>query len=141
MTTSDEIKLNMARAFFASAWADLQDEKDPDDETAVNLSGREIMDAMPDDMDPAAVHAASTLLMDMERLNGKPISDVYHYAVEVKELCRGDRTLNPEMFGHYCAMQAMGHGVGLWDAFGDAVYQAIKVPYVEFGSHSLERDY
>jgi hypothetical protein len=135
------IKASMAKAFFASAWADLQEEKDADDETAVNLSGREIMDVMPADIDPAAIHAANTLAMDMERTNAKPLADIYHYAIEVKEFCKGDRTLNEEFFGHYCAMQAMGHGVGLDDAFGNAVYEAIKVPYVEFGSYSLEKDY
>ena len=45
-----------------------------------------------------------------------------------------------ESFGHYAAMQAMGHGVGLNDAFGDCA-EFIAVPYVEFGSHSLEKDY
>jgi hypothetical protein len=135
------IKASMAKAFFASAWADLQEEKDADDETAVNLSGCEIMDVMPDEIDPAAIHAANTLAMDMERTNGKPLADIYHFAVDVKEFCRGDRTLNEDYFGHYCAMQAMGHGVGLQDAFGSAVYEAIKIPYVEFGSHSLQKDY
>jgi hypothetical protein len=51
-----------------------------------------------------------------------------------------DRDLTPELFGHYLAMQAMGHGVGL-ESFGRAVRDAINVPYVEFGSHSLECDY
>jgi hypothetical protein len=141
MTIAEEIEQNMAKAFFASAWADVQEEKDADDPTAVNLSGTEIMNVMPAEIDPAALHAARTLVMYMQCENGKTISDLYHYAVEVKELCRGDRTLNPEMFGHYCAMQAMGHGVGLADAFGGAVRKAIKVPYVEFSSASLEKDY
>jgi hypothetical protein len=53
----------------------------------------------------------------------------------------GDRELSPEMFGHYLAMQAMGHGVGLSDAFGREVREAIKVPYLEFTNLDLEGDY
>ncbi|WP_429498802.1 hypothetical protein ACQUFY_05760 [Robbsia andropogonis] len=53
----------------------------------------------------------------------------------------GDRARTPEMLGHYLAMQAMGTGVGLHDAFGKVAYETIHVPYVEFGAHSLSRDY
>ena len=147
-TISDEIRLHMAKAFFASAWADLQEEKALDDETCVSLSGCEIMDVMPDEIDPAAIHAARTLELDLARRNASPsLSTLYEFArkaqsesAEGSEL-PGDRTLNPEMFGHYLAMQAMGTGVGLRDAFGRAVADAINVPYVEFGSHSLQKDY
>jgi hypothetical protein len=128
----------MAKAFFASAWADLQEDKDIDDETRVNLSGREIMDVMPDEIDPAAFHAAKTLAMDLQRMNRMSVMDLFHDAAVITN---GDRDLTLENFGHYLAMQAMGHGVGLADAFGDEVCQAIKVPYIEFGSYSLEREY
>lgn len=137
-TIQEQIEQAMAKAFFASAWADMQEEKDADDPTAVNLSGKEIMDVMPDDIDPAALHAARTLVMDMESKNGRPINVLFAQAVVLHD---GDREPSAEMFGHYCAMQAMGHGVGLRDAFGTEVRESITVPYVEFGSHSLERDY
>ena len=156
MTTINEtIRTAMAKAFFASAWADMQDEKEQDDSSKVNLSGKEIFDVMPDEIDPAALHAAKTLEFDLSRDNpfwrahlGEAdfenfLLDLFERAQSLQEQfeCKGDRDLTPENFGHYLAMQAMGHGVGLADAFGDAVYSAIKVPYVEFGSHSLERDY
>ena len=129
-----EIELHMARAFFASAWADMIEENGG----AARFSGREIMDMMPDEIDPAAIHAARTLRMDMERANGRPIADILAAAIEAHD---GDRPATAEFFGHYCAMQAIGHGVGLYDAFGRAVYESVRVPYVEFGSHSLEKDY
>lgn len=122
-----------ARAFFASAWADLCDENGP----GVG-AGVEIMDAMPTDIDPAAIHAARTLRMDIERINGASVSDLM---LRIEETADGDRPATMEFFGHYAAMQAMGHGVGLLDAFGSEVYESVQVPYVEFGSHSLERDY
>lgn len=142
MTIDEQILNAMARAFFASAWADLQDEKDPEDSTAVNLSGKEIMDVMPTEIDPAARHAAKTLQFDLLRTNEwlQDLTALVDY-IQYRIPHGGDRPRTPEMIGHYLAMQAMGHGVGLRDAFGKAAYETIHVPYVEFGSHSLERDY
>jgi hypothetical protein len=152
----EQIILNaMAKAFFASAWADLQEEKDADDETCVTLSGCEIFDVMPDEIDPAALHAAKTLAFDLSRKNpfwrsapGKVdfatfLTQLFNHAQSAQVIFNktGDRNLTPENFGHYLAMQAMGHGVGLTSAFGDAVDEVITVPYVEFGSHSLSKDY
>ena len=118
-------------AFFASAWADQQEEN------GHSLRG-EIMDQIPDTIDPAATHAAVTLAMDMESINSKSIAEMMLY---IENISDGDRPATLEYFGHYAAMQAMGHGVGLEDAFGRDVYELIKVPYIEFGAYSLERDY
>ena len=123
-----------SRAFFASAWADQCEESD----NAALLSGREIMGIMPAGVDPSAIHAAKTLFMDMERVNECSIVELMRI---VESLGAGDRGNTVKHFGHYCSMQAMGHGVGLRDAFGDDVYARIKVPYVEFGGHSLAGDY
>lgn len=134
MTNKQQFDLfvkHAAIAFFASAWADQQEEN------GRSLSG-EIMDQIHDAVDPAATHAAITLAMDMERLNSKSIAQMVEDIVNVAEW---DRPATMEYFGHYAAMQAMGHGVGLHDAFGRDVYELIKVPYIEFGSYSLEQDY
>lgn len=127
---------HMARAFFASAWADMVEEN------GRALRG-EIMDQMPEEIDPAAWHAARTLYADMERANGAPMSALFNKAetVHIESGRPGDRPFNAEMWGHYAAMQSMGHGVGLGDAFGSEVRESVRVPYCEFGSHSLERDY
>lgn len=135
-TIVEQFEHHAARAFFASAWADAVEESESPD--APNLSGKEIMSEMPAEIDSAAVHAARTLRCDMERTNGKTIDALMALIVAQGD---GDRANTPEMFGHYAAMQAMGHGVGLSDAFGDAIYQSVRVPYCEFGSHSLSRDY
>lgn len=120
-----------ARAFFASAWADARD-------GAGESCPGEIMDQMPPELDPAAIHAARTLRMDLERANKSTVPDMLG---TIAEHACGDRDPTPEYFGHYAAMQAMGHGVGLGDAFGSHVRELISVPYCEFGSYSLERDY
>jgi hypothetical protein len=129
-----EFEKHAARAFFASAWADAAE----DAENGPNLSGCEIMEVMPSDIDPAAIHAARTLRMDIERINGSSVDELM---TRIESMADGDRPATMEFFGHYAAMQAMGHGVGLADAFGSEVYDTIRVPYCEFGSHSLERDY
>ncbi len=129
-----EFEKHAARAFFASAWADAADESD---DSPIG-PGTEIMDVMPVDIDPAALHAARTLRMDIERTNGASVDDLM---TRIESMADGDRPATMEFFGHYAAMQAMGHGVGLYDAFGSEVYKTIKVPYCEFGQHSLERDY
>lgn len=121
-------------AFFASAWADQCEES----ENAGLLSGQEIMDVMPTDTDPAAIRAGESLLVDTERLN---MCSIEALMCVVVELGNGDRETTIEHFGHYCAMQAMGHGVGLRDAFGVKVCERIKVPHVEFSGYSLSADY
>jgi len=131
MEMQTEFEYHAARAFFASAWADMMEEN------GATLRG-EIMAQMPDTLDNAAIHAARTLRMDIERKDGRTISQLMDY---IGQYGNGDRLNTAEYFGHYAAMQAMGHGVGLYDAFGKRVYEAVFVPYIEFGSYSLENDY
>lgn len=131
----DEIQQAMAKAFFASAWADQCEEAG---ESGM-LSGQEIMNVMPATLDPAALSAARTLAIALVRANGG--ADLETLLARIVEIADGDREPTAENFGHYAAMQAMGHGVGLYDAFGKVAYEMIRVPYVEFGSHSLENDY
>ena len=135
---SAEISHHMARAFFASAWADQCEESD----NAEQISGREIMDVMPDELDPAAVHAAKTLELGLlEKNKGFTCLAGFLDWLQTVPTQDGDRPRTAEMLGHYLAMQAMGHGVGLYDAFGDQTYEFLAVPYVEFGGYSLEKDY
>ncbi len=129
-----DFEKHAALAFFACAWADAADESE---ESPIG-PGAEIMDLVPVDIDPAALHAARTLRMDIERINGASVDELM---TRIESMADGDRPATMEFFGHYAATQAMGHGVGLHDAFGSEVYETIKVPYCEFGSHSLERDY
>lgn len=128
MNANDEFIHHAARAFFASAWADQVEE------AGAVLRG-EIMDQMPDEIDPAAMTAARNLLRDMLRDND--CADAAALLAKCPD--EGDRPHTLETLGHYAAMQSMGHGVGLEDAFGDGA--CLRVTYGEFGSHSLERDY
>ena len=112
-----------AKAFFGSAWANMQDNALEDAET-VNLSGCEILDVMPE-VDPSAIEYAETLIEETERLNKMSIEDILELCASDTDGC--DRECNAEMFGHYLAMHAMGSGVGL----ESVTNELIKTPYAE----------
>lgn len=144
MNIPQKIKHGMALAFFASAYAEQADE------CGQALSG-EIMDQLPQEIDKAALYAVDTLVSDLVNgfnylepglRNGGKLTRIWYNVLELWRNAddKGNKELTPELFGHYCAMQAMGHGVGL-ESFGDTVRDFVTVPYCEFGSHSLERDY
>lgn len=126
--TRNEIIRHMSLAFFADAWASYEDE------FGEGTGGCEILNILPSETDPAALEAAQGLADKMEKLNGEPLTAI---------LARGeggDRPCTPEFFGHYAAMQAMGHGVGLesvgFDAYGPNAN--VKVPRVEFTHYDLD---
>jgi hypothetical protein len=125
----------MAEAFFASAWVDLQNES----ENGMNLSGVETFDVMPDETDPAAIEAAEKLCYSIEGAHNETIAEIFRLLCNLTEN-EGDREHTPEMFGYYAAMQAMGHGVGLYNAFGPRA-EIVNVPYMEFSPYNLEKDY
>ncbi|MNC35321.1 hypothetical protein D3C76_165360 [compost metagenome] len=116
------IKKGMARAFFGSAYADMADD------CGKPLRG-EIMDQLPAVIDSAALHAADTLAFQLEMMHGQPVAKLF-------EANNATNELTAQEWGHYAAMQSMGHGVGLFDYDID-----LTIPHVEFGSHSLSRDY
>ena len=111
---SDLIQFGIARAYFASAWADKQDEA-PD---GMNLSGLEIFDVMPEETAPEALEAAEALAAGLCQCNGvASLAELYARAEALPRGKYADRDLAPELFGHYLGMEAMGHGVGL-ESFG-----------------------
>lgn len=142
-TITEQIQHGAAIAFFCCAYADQAEE------CGQALSG-EITEQLPDDIDPAALCAVRTLTYalllsfivdhpDLLDAGRDDLAPIFEYAQGLDPE-GADRELTPELFGHYLAMQAMGTGVGL-ESFGYAVRDSIKVPYCEFGSYSLERDY
>jgi len=131
----DEILEHMARAFFACAWADYSEQIGPH-----YPMGCEIMDEMPEEIDPAATKAAQDLAECLEkRHDGAPLAQIYRDAVELAG-DDGDRDKSPEMFGHYAAMGAMGHGVSLHDAFGRTAAEFVGTHdcYMEFSYYDLD---
>jgi hypothetical protein len=126
----------MARAFFACAWADYSEQIGPH-----YPAGCEIMDEMPDEIDPAATKAAQDLATRLEKQHGLPLAEIFQRAVEISEReNEGDRERTPEMFGHYAAMGAMGHGVSLYDALGRTADKFVDSRnfYMEFTMYDLD---
>lgn len=89
------------------------------------------MDFLPNKIDPEALRVAEKLYRKMEPLF-------------TNEFLETIEDTSWEEFGHYCAMQAMGHGVGLYDFYYSwNLYTPIPdVPYVEiyeleYGYHGL----
>ena len=125
----------MAKAFFATAYADEAEE------CGEPLRG-EVFDYLPEEIDPSALHAANTLYMQFEGNMGHcKLHGAYIWLHGVEQIAK-QRPLDNEfeLFGHYAAMQAMGHGVGFFD-FDITSNIVDKVPTIEFGSYSLEKDY
>jgi hypothetical protein len=117
----------MARAFFVEAWARNEEEKPKFRERGYGGHGHQvdIMDVAPR-TNAAANAAAKELAKDIERANGRSLTSLYTTAV-AQEGHRKEP--NPTDFGHYLAMQAMGHGVSWWD---DHPKFPMTVPYHDF---------
>lgn len=118
-----QIRESMAKAFFAAAWADWQDKYGD----GVGM-GVEIMDVIPDEYPQSAYDAADKLITGMEKINGMSIERIF-------EICRdepGDHRGEPDEdeFGHYMAMQSMGHGVS-WDDNHPSMFYAKRIDWVE----------
>jgi len=90
------------------------------------------MDVMPEVPEPSAVCAAFELCVRLEKQHGMHLADLFAKAVEMAG-DEGDRPKTPEMFGHYAAMGAMGHGVNLHDALGSRTARWVDVPWREYG--------
>jgi hypothetical protein len=128
-TQSEQQFINAASfAFFASAYADLMDGQD-------NPMQGEIMDQLPDTIDPSAIEAAEALLRRFKAMNKDKYLSFWGIIEYIQTNATGDRESTIDNIGHYVAMQAMGHGVGLYEAFGRAIHEAVSVPGICY-SHS-----
>lgn len=113
-----EARESAARAMYVTGWASAW-EMAVEDGIASELpwsGGDDLMDVAPDEHSQMWDDAGTllrTFFMD-NRLDAAAFFD----------------SIDPEQFGHYLAMQAMGHGVGLEEVAGlDS--DALKVPYIE----------
>lgn len=126
-----QIARGMALAFFARAFEELTGH-------LAQHGGAEL----PEEIDPAAEHAAFTLACDLRIKNdATDLAQLYERARLAHRTGEGNADMTPALFGSYLALQSMTGGDILAEAFGTHVADAIQVPYVEFGAHSLERDY
>lgn len=102
----DEFVESAARAFFVSAWANAAEEQ------GESFSGMQLMDVAPATPNEVIEHAAR-FIKSVEKLNGRSIDELYDEAANAPG--KYYRDPDPSEFGHYLAMEAMGHGVNWYD--------------------------
>lgn len=126
-----QVARGMALAFFARAFEELTGH-------LAQHGGAEL----PEEIDPAAEHAAFTLACGLRANNGGlDMDQLYERGRLAHRTGEGNTDMTPALFGSYLALRSMTGGDILAEAFGARVAALIDVPYVEFGAHSLERDY
>jgi hypothetical protein len=148
----DEFLLGAAKAFFVTAYADFVEEGHSTDnelskaerEARLDLprpgAGEDWMDYAPEPP-PAAFALAGELWAALEAANKVSVYVLAERAdqadVDHKSKCeKCDREgFDAEEFGHYLAMQAMGHGVSWFDDHGDF---DLEVPHIECSQCSFD---
>ena len=122
MNLRQTFEASAARALFVQAWGNYEEER------GRSHGGVDLMDAAPT-TPGAAKKAAKALVERVEALNGDTIANIYHALASAPG--RHDKDPTVEDFGHYAAMQALGHGVSWFD---DHPYPAkrLELPHGEF---------
>lgn len=113
----------MARAMFVTTWADRMEERG----LGHKLSGQDLMDVAPKTSRDALAAAKKLAAMFAEANEGASMNDLYARALNVAGAHKGDTS--PHSFGHYMAMEAMGHGVSWTD---DHPEFKVNIPYFEY---------
>jgi hypothetical protein len=100
-----EILHGMARAAFVNDWAQRQEAKPG----FRGWQGAELMDIAPKTSARANKWAKALASAFEQKNGGRSLDDLYAEALNI------GGSGSPETFGHYLAMQAMGHGVSWFD--------------------------
>ena len=127
--TENEIVTGMARALFVSAWADRQEDR------GKTYPGQELMDVAP--RTPRYVYEQALRLMGrIEQANGMGVLILAIMAAKADGYASLDDVPDNYVsnFGHYLAMQALGHGVGWFDSHAEFTIDGreLAVPHFEF---------
>jgi len=123
----------MARALFVSAYADYVDQS-PDTHLPYASMGQDWMDVAPP-TPQYVLDAANQLLGRIEELNKTNIWSLLWLAARADEVLGVEGSVHDlpakyvSDFGHYLAMQSLGHGVSWWD---DHEKFPMELPHIEF---------
>lgn len=133
MVCKDEFLEGAARAFFVCAYADFVEEeerKDDGHDYASASMGSDWMDAAPARTPPAAYADAGALWESLATLNKATAPCGVISLIDQAAKADGVEEIDVNDFGHYCAMQAMGHGVGWFDSHEKF---PLEIPYMDGG--------
>lgn len=132
--THDPIITGMARALFVSAFAAYQEELKAEGEPYASPGGGDWMTVAPE-TPLHAICAAYRLAGALEQANAMNLWAIYARSC----VADGDETIaagplweddeRQRLFGHYIAMQALGHGVSWFD---DHASFELVVPSIEY---------
>ena len=127
VSMTESVYSGMARAFHVCTWADAQEEK------GRTFPGVDLMDEAPKTTRRAR-DAALLFSGRLEHANGMQIVCLLYAAVKADGFdpyddpsCIAEEYARD--FGHYLAMQGMGHGVGWFD---DHAKFALVIPHYEY---------
>jgi hypothetical protein len=116
----------MARALFVQAYADAVEQGEID--VAAACMGQDWMDIAPE-TPKYAYNQAWRLLGKIEELNKSSIHSLHYQAYKADGINYYHDEEYARLFGHYLAMQSLGHGVSWFD---DHTKFDLKLPYFEF---------
>lgn len=118
-----------ARALFVQAYASQQEELESEGYESANCagSGEDWTDVAPATT-PDALDAARELIHDLEQRNNASLDTLVSRAINVDGLEDIPDGYYSD-FGHYVAMQAVGHGVSWFD---DHARFELVIPHTEF---------
>ena len=120
----DGIIHGAARALFVQAYASYCEDRGPDDDLptaaerfdlAVPGSGEDWMHYAPEDTPGYAYALAGQLISALETANPDAATGIFTLASRAAK-ADGVEEINYQDFGHYLAMQWIGHGVGWFDS-------------------------
>lgn len=127
-----------ARAFFVSAYADFCEDQAGKSDDAADATyyisagpGEDWADVAPSETPANAYALAGELWAGLYHLNGK----AGPYTLANNAEAADGKPIDAEEFGHYLAMEAMGHGVSWFD---DHATFEIKVPSIECHLHTFD---
>jgi hypothetical protein len=123
----DEFVDAAARALWVASWADAAED------AGESLSG-ELMDQAPDTPDEA-VQAAHDLAREIESANKMPLAQLWYASAMMPGKHYDEPTVR--LFGHYLAMESLGHGVAWTD---DHPNIGMVLPHFEFHVEAGEGD-
>lgn len=130
LTWNDPILQGAARALFVQAYASRQEERRSEGrKVRVAGPGEDWMDVAPKTSRDAVV-AAAMLLAKLEERNGGSVLEILYRAARADGMDGNDTSGQYRTdFGHYIAMQAVGHGVSWFD--NHARFE-LFIPHCEF---------
>lgn len=128
-----DILNGMAGAIWVTSWASWLEEQDRATQKELGPgSGGNLESVAPPAPESAAL-AAMDLYTLIERANDQTPAELFQRACEA-DGCECDEE-NADLFGHYLAMQAMGHGVSWFD---DHKKFPLKFPVKGFEANSFD---